>query len=177
MKNILAVIIMMMSMQAMGQKKYEVYTDTTDAAHGLIYNGQITFTNLDNDTSFTWLRSGEDAYTPDPQLIDYLDKNLKAYNIVIFMGTWCSDSHDLIPKVKRVLGSADFPDAQITMYGVDHEKKTKSGDEKKYGITYVPTIILFQNGREAGRITESVDKSIEADLAAIVKKDMKHHSR
>ena len=54
------------------------------------------------------------------------------------------------------------------MYGVDRAKTTRNGDEKKYGITLVPTIILFKDGKEVGRITETVKKSIEEDLATII---------
>ena len=90
--------------------------------------------------------------------------------MVVFMGTWCDDSHELIPKLEQLLQMTGFPAASVTMYATDHAKKTKGGEDKQYNITLVPTVIIIANGKEVGRITESVEKSIDADLAAIIRK-------
>ena len=136
---------------------------------GLIYNGQITFDDLNKEPTFTWLKTGYDEYKPQEKTINYLRANLKYFSIIVFLGTWCDDSHYLIPKLEKVLQLTEYPQSKLTMYGADREKKTKNGDEKKYGITLVPTIIVFNNdGREVGRITETVNKSIEEDIANII---------
>ena len=57
---------------------------------------------------------------------------------------------------------------EIAMYGVEREKTTRSELLQKYGITNLPTIIVMKGGAEAGRITETVKKSVEADLLKIV---------
>jgi thiol-disulfide isomerase/thioredoxin len=87
---------------------------------------------------------------------------------VVFIGTWCDDSHYLLPKLTKVLQLAGYPLTGVTMYGTDRDKKTKNGEQAQYGITLVPTIILLKNGKEAGRITESALKSVEEDLAKMV---------
>ena len=86
------------------------------------------------------------------------------------MGTWCDDSHYLIPKLEKVLQEIDFPKSQIILYGVDRKKNVKTGENKKYVITNVPTIIVLKDGVEKGRITESTKISIEVDLTGIVSK-------
>ena len=79
--------------------------------------------------------------------------------------------HYLVPKLEKVLEKANYPMSMLTMYGVDREKTTRKGDQAKYNITLVPTIMLFKDGKEIGRITESAAKSVEEDLAAMIVKD------
>jgi hypothetical protein len=59
---------------------------------------------------------------------------------------------------------------KLTMYGVDRTKDALHGEKAKYGIEKVPTVILFDRDKEIGRITETVQQSIEADLAQLVRK-------
>jgi thiol-disulfide isomerase/thioredoxin len=173
MKGILLSLILIMSIKAMPQSAtYSISTDTTkeENKYSLIFNGSISFSDLDKESTFMWLKNGGE-YKPQEKETRYLRENLKNYSMVVFMGTWCDDSHELIPKLEKLLQIINYPQSHITMYGVDREKKTKNGENKTYNITLVPTIILFRDSQEIGRITESVQKSIEADLAAIIEKD------
>ena len=157
----------MMSIHAQAQtQSYTVSKDSVDG--GLIFNGPISFGDLSKEQSFGWFKEGIELYKPYENVEGYLKTYLPEYSMVIFMGTWCDDSHFLIPRLEKVLQTINYPESKITMYGVDRAKTTKNGDEKKYDITLVPTIILFKDGKEAGRITETVKKSIEEDLAEII---------
>lgn len=151
------------------------YTTTKDPDDGtLIFNGPVAFKDLDNEKTFTWLKEGREGYRPNEEQITYLCQHLSEYTMVVFLGTWCEDSHELVPKLEKVLQSINYPADKLTMYGTDRAKKTKGGIQKNYHINLVPTIILFSNGKEAGRITESVKKDIETDLVSIIQKDQKH---
>jgi thiol-disulfide isomerase/thioredoxin len=142
-----------------------------DEKNGMIvYKGQITFENIKKEKSFNWFPTGVKQYKPDAAQTAYLQQHLGDYDMVIFMGTWCSDSHDVIPKLYKVLEQAYYK-GKYLMYGTDLAKTTKTDAYKVYGITLVPTIILMKNGKEAGRITESVKTSVEGDLAEIIRKD------
>ena len=172
MKTIVAGLMLMLSMSVWAQSP--LYNVSTDEKNGsIVFNGPITFNDLNSEATFTWLKSGRVAYSPNKKKIEYLDQNLKNFSMVVFLGTWCGDSKDLIPELEKVLDLTGYPKSQITMYGVDREKKTKNGEEGKYEIRYVPTIILLDNGKEIGRVTETVKKSIEADLARIIKTNNK----
>lgn len=135
----------------------------------LVFTGQFTFTDLQQEESFKWMTEGTDAYQPNAEDISYLKNELNKYQLVVFMGTWCEDSHNLIPKLYKVLDAADFPARQLTLYGLDREKKGKGNVHEEYKVLYVPTIIVLSEGKEIGRITETVRKSVEADLSAIIK--------
>jgi thiol-disulfide isomerase/thioredoxin len=160
-------ILLMTNIAAGAQTK--AYDTSRDAKNGqLVFNGPITFSDLFSEPSFTWLQSGIDEYKPNAEAVAVLQSRLKEYTIVVFIGTWCDDSHYLLPKLTKVLQLAGYPLTGVTMYGTDRDKKTKNGEQAQYGITLVPTIILLKNGKEAGRITESALKSVEEDLAKMV---------
>ena len=161
------IVLLLLSVTTMAQTKaYDVIKDPKEG--GWIFDGLITLADLNAEPTFGWMKSGSDSYTPEEKYVATLRKNLKEYSIIAFLGTWCEDSHNLIPKLEKVLITCGFPPNQLTMYGIDRDKKSKTGEEKKYDIKFAPTIILLKNGKEAGRITETVQKSVEADLAAIV---------
>jgi thiol-disulfide isomerase/thioredoxin len=169
MKRLLIAALILASMTATAQKTFTVVQDAQ--LHEPVYNGLVTFDDLDREPAFDWLKKGGAAYQPDGKKIDYLRAMLPQYAMVVFLGTWCGDSKNLIPKFEKVLLLTGYPQHKLTMYCVDMEKRTTHGEQKKYDITNVPTFILYKNGKEAGRVTESVHTSIEADLSAIIAKD------
>ena len=154
----------------MAQRAYKVSKDSTDG--GLIFNGVVTFDDLENESSFTWLKSGEKEYSPEEKDLKLLQFYLRQYTMVVFLGTWCDDSHNLIPKLEKVLDRIDYPKTKVSMFGVDREKTNIGGEYKRYRIANLPTIILLKENKEVGRITETVKTSIEADLSAIIQQDM-----
>src|ERR1700744_1342541 len=99
MKNTFLAVLIMISLHTYAQSNYEVIKDK-DA---VIFKGACTFEDLNKEPSFTWLQKGMNAYKPDSTKIAYLKKNLPKYRMVVFMGTWCDDSHFLIPKLEKVL--------------------------------------------------------------------------
>lgn len=154
-------------------RKYNISTDAKNGS--LIFKGKVTLADLANEPSFNWYRDGVNSYTPDKESITYLKYYLPKYQMLVFMGTWCEDSHKVIPKMAKVLQEANATSG-LTMYGVDRDKWSGDGESKKFGVTKVPTMIVMQDGREVGRITEYPNESVETDLAWIIDKDVKTHS-
>ncbi|MCD6063356.1 MAG: hypothetical protein K0R82_1267 [Flavipsychrobacter sp.] len=159
--------LMMMNLTITAQDKYETTTDEKNGS--VVYRGNISFADLEQEKTFNWLRQGAQAYEPDAASIELLKENLSQYRLITFMGTWCDDSHVLIPQLYKVLTDARFPMEELTMYGVDRTKTTTDGAHTQYSINLVPTVIVLRNGKEVGRITESPRKSLEADLANIIR--------
>ena len=50
------------------------------------------------DTSFKWYANGLQGYSPNAAAIAALKKYSDSIQLVVFMGTWCEDSHFIIPK-------------------------------------------------------------------------------
>lgn len=155
-----------MSISADAQKPYSISKD--EETGGLIFRGPITLADLNGEPSFKWMKSGQDAYTPDVNATAYLKKALGDYTIITVMGTWCDDSQNLIPKLAKVLKATNFPMARFAMWGVDRQKQTGGIESKLYDVKRVPTIIIFKNNKEVGRIVESVNRSIEVDMAQMM---------
>jgi hypothetical protein len=169
MKVLFFSILMTMAMHVVAQSDYDRGTDKEN--NEVVFKGQITFDDLLKEPSFDWLHKGMEGYNPDKDAIAYLQKELPNYEVVVFLGTWCEDSHLQIPKLYKILMASQYPMRRYSMYGVDRAKTTKYVENKLYKIELVPTIILFKKNAEVGRIVESPKKNIEDDLVDMIKKD------
>ena len=99
------------------------------------------------------------------ELIKKLESFLADKKIVVVLGTWCSDSQELFPRLLKVLNLISFPPNVLTIYGVNKNKTVPENIITKYKITNVPTFIVFNSdGTEQGRIIETVKESVEIDL-------------
>jgi thiol-disulfide isomerase/thioredoxin len=169
MRGIFAALILMFSMQALAQKAFTVINDKQ--LHQPVYTGMVTFDDLNNEKAFDWLKKGDENYMPDKNAVSFLQANLSNYTIIVFLGTWCGDTHNLLPKFEKVLQQIGYSESKLTMYALDMEKKGADAQKGQYNISRVPTFIILKNGKEIGRVTESVKKSIESDLTAILQSD------
>lgn len=116
--------------------------------------GHLTRTLLQTDTSFHWFATNYKNYKARPDAVENLRKQADSVEIVAFMGTWCEDSHMIIPQLLALLDSAQFPVEKCSLIGVDRNKKTVGRLSQALNVTLVPTIIVFKNGKEIGRIVE-----------------------
>jgi thiol-disulfide isomerase/thioredoxin len=120
-----------------------------------------------------WYVKEHDEYSLDQKAISELKKEkIGSYDVVVFMGTWCEDSHRDIPRLMRILEEVNYPDSKLTIIAVNRKKESPTGDESLYNIQKVPTIIVKRYGKEVGRIVEMPTTGyIERDLAQILKKN------
>ncbi|HNO55358.1 MAG TPA: thioredoxin family protein, partial [Chitinophagaceae bacterium] len=90
--------------------------------------------------------------------------------LLVFMGTWCEDSHFVIPKFFALTDAAGFPQNRITLIGVDRNKKTLSHLSEALNMDKVPTIIVMKHGKEMGRVVEYGKFGLyDLDLGEILK--------
>lgn len=151
--------------QANAQFGFDIDRDETTGQ--IIFVGRCTFDDLADEASFDWLRMGSDGYNPDAAKIDSLKKILPTCQLVIFMGTWCEDTQNLLPKLyKTMLYSHCY--TNYKMYAVNRNKISKNNEQEPFKVVTVPTIIVQKNGVEIGRIVETTKVSIEDDLLKIV---------
>ena len=169
MKSLLLLAAIILTVSAHAQKPYAISTDQETGAQ--VFKGPITLNDLNGEASFKWMKKGVDSYAPDQNAIVYLTKVLPKYSLVVLMGTWCDDSQNLIPKLAKVLQATKFPMNHLLMWGVDRNKETGGIEKKLYEVKKVPTIIVYKDTKEVGRIVESVNRSVEVDLSQIVQKE------
>jgi thiol-disulfide isomerase/thioredoxin len=117
----------------------------------------------------SWFVKEYDDYQINSEALNkLLDLNKDNITIKIIMGTWCPDSRREVPRLMRILDIWRFPETATTFIGVD---KNKSSEVKGYGslkIEKIPTIILYKNNIEAGRIIEIPVTSLEQDIVNIL---------
>ena len=120
-----------------------------------------------------WYVKEHDEYTIDKNAVSELRKQkINSYSITIFLGTWCEDSHRDFPRLMKILEEANYPMDKVTMIAVNRKKESPTGDEVKYNIQKIPTIIVEKYGKEIGRIIEMPTTGyIERDLVEILKKN------
>lgn len=161
------ITIITLSVYASAQQTYEV---VPDAESGHFYKGIITREALARDTTFKWWEENRKAVSINKEAAASFGKYKDSLQLVIFMGTWCSDSHYIIPRLFPFLDAAGFSGDRITLIGVDRNKKTVSHLSEAFNITNVPTIMVLKNGKEIGRVVEyGKNGVVENELVEIVK--------
>ncbi len=150
-------------------KLFEVLKDQDGSKmlRGILFKEQIT-----QDTSFKWYAKNVKLTKPNADAVTAVAAKADKISIVIFGGTWCEDTHQLLPKYLSLLQAAQFPDDRLMLVAVDRAKTTVTNLQKIFNVTNVPTCIVLKDGKEVGRIVEFgkttfVDKELGEMVAAI----------
>jgi len=171
MKNIFPffAIILICSCSPMHQLKGVDYTVIPDDK-AKVLKGLINRSILENDTAFSWFRENMKWVVSDDSTVSAFHDNKAKFSVLIFGGTWCEDTQNILPRFYKLSDLSGFPDHQITLVAVDRQKKSIRKLHEIYHITNVPTIIILQQGKEKGRVVEyGKTGSPEKELAAIVR--------
>ena len=126
--------------------------------------GKLQRTDLE---SFKWFKDNYNQYKPSMSVVEELVKFEKC-SLLVVLGTWCSDSHELIPQLFKVADFAGWE--KIEIIGVNRKKQCSSIDIKPLNIEYVPFILVFKDEKLMGKIIETTEISIEEDLLKILAK-------
>lgn len=137
--------------------------------------GQINRTSLEQANYASWFSKNYEKYNLDSATIEVLKSPLQDYYITVFMGTWCGDSKQEIPKFYKVLDACNFPEDQLRVIAVNRDqsmyKKSPNHEESGLNVHRVPTFIFYNNKQEMNRIVEHPIESFEKDMLNIVTKN------
>jgi thiol-disulfide isomerase/thioredoxin len=137
--------------------------------------GKIDKSDLEGDNYALWFTKNYESYQPNQFLIKEIALELKTYTIKLFMGTWCGDSKQEVPKLYKVLDACDFPMEQLTAVAVSSQpnmyKQSPQHEEAGLNIHRVPTIIFYKDNKEVNRIVEHPIVSFEEDILHIITKN------
>jgi len=123
------------------------------------------------DSSFAWWFNPEyENYELDKETLSHVKMDNEFHSITIVMGTWCSDSRREVPRFYKILDSLNFPSAKVKLIMVDRKKEAAEINIASLNIELVPTMIIYNDGLEIGRIVETPKETLEKDLAAILTK-------
>jgi thiol-disulfide isomerase/thioredoxin len=125
--------------------------------------GKIDRSQLDMDFMAKY-----DSMEVSKDFLDLIRQVNQGVDVVVFLGTWCSDSRREVPHFLKIMDQAGIPMTRVTLYALDRQKKTPDGTANRYDIERVPTFVFVKNGDEIGRIVESPKTTLEGDIVAIL---------
>ncbi len=166
MKQLMLAFACLISLKAVSQTPYTYSNDGSS----VILNGMISKYILLNDSSFTWYKPSISVYSPSAEVVQAMSGASENTSIILFGGTWCEDTQNILPKFFTIQEKSGFPDSRISFFGTDRNKKVIGNIAKVMGITNVPTIIVLKDGKEVGRVVEyGKTGKWDEELAALLK--------
>lgn len=171
--NIFTLSVLTLAMQQFNAQKVVVNREVETTNDGKMLLGNQLKEQFLKEPYSEWYTKEFNEYALDQKAVGELrKKNITSYNLIVFIGTWCEDSHRDFPRLMKILEEVKYPDSRLTIIAVNRKKESPTGDEVKYNVSKVPTIIVEKYGKEIGRIIELPTTGyVERDLVEILKKD------
>tara|TARA_B100001109_G_scaffold255548_1_gene259176 strand:- start:3791 stop:4717 length:927 start_codon:yes stop_codon:yes gene_type:complete len=170
MKNLLYALVLVIAFNSnsYSQENSTFYTDKDGEKH---LCGPFELNLLLNDTTFSnWYKESLEDYDIQVENTPW-KKALEETEVDIYLGTWCGDSKNWVPKFVKLWEELGLKQEQlhfIALYDGDEKyKQSPNGEEVGKNIHRVPTFIFKKNGEEIARIVESPANDLLTDLAHI----------
>jgi thiol-disulfide isomerase/thioredoxin len=128
--------------------------------------GRVTKEQLFRE--FPAFRENAARYKPEQTAVEKLREVTRKTEVLLFLGTWCSDSISEAPKTIKIFETVNSPNFSLQLYGVDRAKEDGLGFAGKFNVKRVPTVIFLQDDKELGRIVEYPNETMEDDTLAIL---------
>jgi len=147
-------------------QEYKIVQDGNSSESILV---GITNKKVFQDSNFaSWFNSEYTNYSVDTKTLENYKNYFEDKIIKTVLGTWCGDSRREVPRFVKILDFIGFPDDKHLFLNVDRNKNGLFDEVDNLNIEFVPTIIIYENGEELGRIVETPEVSLEADLIKII---------
>ncbi len=151
------------------QVQYEVSKDPQNGLKTL--KGILSIDLLKGDSAFAWMRNDISWYKPNAAAVTNLKTVKDTVQLLVFVGTWCEDSHIVFPQLLKLCTEAGFDFKRITVVGVDRNKTTLGSLCEALGVTKAPTILVLKAGKEMGRVEEFGSSGMyDKDLSEVLLK-------
>lgn len=120
---------------------------------GVLLIGQQNMEPFNKKPFKAWYDEEYTPYVVDQPSIKKLEKeNISSYDITIFIGSWCPDSHREFPRFIKILQELKYPVDKVQIFALDRQKKSPHEDEKVYNVTHVPTFIIKKMVKKLGEL-------------------------
>jgi hypothetical protein len=121
---------------------------------------------LTNFSNFAQHSNDIDYSKSDLSILKNLDADIQ---IKVFFGQWCHDSVREVPRVINLLGQVNNPNIKPWFYALDTSKSDPLLLAEKHNVLKTPTIIVYKDGVELGRILEVPEQDWATDISALFK--------
>ena len=166
MKNFFIFFFSLLLLHSCDGPKQQPPSDQAASTESSDLLGPISRSDLQKSPFNEWFDSGYQSYQPDSSALavnDYSD-----VEILVFLGTRCSDSQREVPHLFKILDHINFSKEKIKMIAVDEDKANPAEAIKAWNIEYVPTIIFIKDQKEIDRIIEAPASTLEKDMQNIL---------
>ena len=161
------------------QAPLQVNIEATDKRGNLILLGKSTRERLAQPPFNDWYNKNYTGYTIDSNTANQLIPLLKNKQFLLFMGTWCGDSRREVPRMYKLLDYCQVKLSRIQLVNLNNSdtayKQSPGHEERGLNILRVPTLLVYENGHEVGRVVESPVISLEKDMLSIVTRQPYEH--
>ncbi|MBW3165916.1 thioredoxin family protein [Ferrimonas balearica] len=132
----------------------------------VILTGLLGFEELRQQPGY---EANFDTYQADAALVAKLAAIDTPTELVVIVGTWCPDCHRETPRLAKILAEANNPNLSVKYIGIDRSRTDPEGLAAQYDFQRIPTVLVFQEGEEQGRIVERpTSETLEQDLINIL---------
>jgi hypothetical protein len=117
-----------------------------------------------------WSDYKAEEYSPNEFLVGQIKdvNSTTKHKFILFAGNWCGDSKTELPMIFKLFDQIGLDSSDYELWGVDRDKREPSGYADRMDIDKVPTLIVYINGKEKGRIVEFPKTTWEEDLLQIL---------
>lgn len=164
--------ICLFTLQSCETQKIVINREMDTTNDGKMLLGTQTVDQFQKSPYSDWYTKEYDEYALDQNTIAALKKEkLQTYDILVFLGTWCGDSQREFPRLMKILNQIEYSEKRLEIVAVNRKKESPNGEDGRYNIQRVPTIIVSKYGKEIGRIIETPKSGyIEKDLLEIIQR-------
>jgi thiol-disulfide isomerase/thioredoxin len=153
-------------MQLPASAQTDTISDSTAKEEMLI--GKVNRSQLQTGEFGKYFINNYTNYAPDQKIINELKNKIYRYDIVVVLGTWCSDSHKEVPRFYKILDKLEYNTNSVEIICVDRNKTAGDVDVSSLDIERIPIFIFLIDGTEKGRIVETPNMSLEEDIYKIL---------
>ena len=134
--------------------------------------GPVNWEGLTAAPYSEWFIPNYKDYQVDEESLALIEPLINELEIVVFLGSWCEDSHVQIPQFFKMMDHLGYDITRIKVIALERLENRDlvgfDGEEKGYNISHVPTFIFYKDGTELGRIVEYPQRTIEKDMVEII---------
>jgi thiol-disulfide isomerase/thioredoxin len=147
---IAAILFSCSTQRALTKADFTIVPDSADK----VLKGIITRTTLETDPAFSWLKSNMQYGRPDDAAVQAFREKKDQFSLVVFVGTWCLDTKNLLPKLYQLTDASGYPLEKVQLIAVDRQKQAANNLHQQYKVYSVPAFLVMKDGKEVGRVIE-----------------------
>src|SRR4051812_28776385 len=87
---------------------YETSIDSKTGSK--VLKGLITRADIESDTTFKWFKENMKFGQANAEAVSAFQKNGSKFQMIVFAGTWCDDSQNLLPVFYRLVDKSGYAD-------------------------------------------------------------------